>query len=66
VPTEGASGRSARERAAGAQDGDLDMRPVDRSPGIVMFAVALPNEGVRGIEAYGDTWPPFFQPRSGE
>jgi len=26
-----------------------------------MFDVALPNEGVRGIEAYRDTWPPFFQ-----
>jgi ketosteroid isomerase-like protein len=26
-----------------------------------MFDVALPNEGVRGIEAYRDTWQPFFQ-----
>ena len=47
--------------AAAALDGDLDTVLADHSPDIVMFDVALPNEGVRGIEAYRDTWPPFFQ-----
>ena len=47
--------------AAAAHDGDLDTVLADHSPDIVMFDVALPNEGVRGIEAYRDTWPPFFQ-----
>ena len=47
--------------ATAAHDGDLDTVLADHSPDIVMFDVALPNEGVRGIEAYRDTWPPFFQ-----
>jgi uncharacterized protein (TIGR02246 family) len=47
--------------ATAAHDGDLDTVLADHSADIVMFDVALPNEGVRGIEAYRDTWPPFFQ-----
>jgi uncharacterized protein (TIGR02246 family) len=47
--------------AAAAHDGDLDTILADHSPDIVMFDVALPNEGVRGIEAYRETWPPFCQ-----
>ena len=47
--------------ATAAHDGDLDTVLADHSPDIVMFDVALPNEGVRGIEAYRDTWPPFFE-----
>jgi ketosteroid isomerase-like protein len=27
---------------------------------IVMFDVPPPEQGVRGIEAYRETWPPFF------
>lgn len=27
---------------------------------IVMFDVPPPNDGVRGIDAYRETWPPFF------
>jgi ketosteroid isomerase-like protein len=26
-----------------------------------MFDVPPPKEGVRGIDAYRDTWPPFFE-----
>lgn len=28
---------------------------------IVMFDVPPPDDGVRGIAAYRDTWPPFFE-----
>jgi uncharacterized protein (TIGR02246 family) len=33
----------------------------DHSDDIVMFDVPPPYEGVRGIDAYRDTWPPFFE-----
>jgi ketosteroid isomerase-like protein len=32
----------------------------DHADDIVMFDVPPPYEGVRGIEAYRETWPPFF------
>jgi uncharacterized protein (TIGR02246 family) len=40
-----------------------DMRGVlaNHSDVIVMFDVPPPYEGVRGIDAYRDTWPPFFE-----
>ena len=38
---------------------DLDGVLADHSEGIRMFDVPPPNE-VRGIEAYRNTWPPFF------
>jgi uncharacterized protein (TIGR02246 family) len=40
-----------------------DMRGVlaDHADDIVMFDVPPPYEGVRGIDAYRDTWPPFFE-----
>lgn len=47
--------------AAAAHDGDLDTVLADHAPDIVMFDVQPPNRGVRGIEAYRDTWPGFFQ-----
>lgn len=28
---------------------------------IVMFDVPPPHDGVRGIDAYRETWPPFFE-----
>ena len=31
------------------------------SDDIVMFDVPPPKEGVRGIDAYRETWPPFFE-----
>ncbi len=33
----------------------------DHSADIVMFDVPAPQEGVRGIDAYRETWPPFFE-----
>jgi uncharacterized protein (TIGR02246 family) len=41
--------------------GDLDTVLADHTGDIVMFDVPPPKEGVRGIEAYRDTWPPFFE-----
>ena len=41
--------------------GDLDGVLADHAADIVMFDVPPPEDGVRGIEAYRSTWPPFFQ-----
>ena len=41
--------------------GDLDGVLADHSDNIVMFDVPPPDDGVRGIEAYRETWPPFFE-----
>ena len=41
--------------------GDLDGVLMDHSPDIVMFDVPPPSDGVRGIDAYRTTWPPFFE-----
>jgi ketosteroid isomerase-like protein len=50
------------ERWVGAvSNGDLDTVLADHDPHIVMFDVPPPNEGVRGIDAYRATWPPFFE-----
>ncbi|MGK2865217.1 MAG: YybH family protein [Mycobacterium sp.] len=40
---------------------DLDGVTAAHSPDIVMFDVPPPYEGVRGAQAYRDTWPPFFE-----
>ena len=54
--------RELIERWAGAvHDGDLDAVLADHAEDIVMFDVPPPEEGVRGIGAYRDTWPPFFE-----
>jgi ketosteroid isomerase-like protein len=47
--------------AAAAHDGDMDTVLADHSADIVMFDVPPPNDGVRGIEAYRDSWVPFFE-----
>jgi uncharacterized protein (TIGR02246 family) len=53
--------RSLIERwAAAVHTGDLDAVLADHASDIVMFDVPPPNDGVRGIEAYRETWPPFF------
>lgn len=39
---------------------NLDNVLADHDPDIVMFDVPPPHDGVRGIAAYRDTWPPFF------
>ncbi len=40
--------------------GDLDTVLADHAEDIVMFDVPPPDDGVRGIAAYRETWPPFF------
>ena len=40
--------------------GDLNGVLADHSDNIVMFDVPPPYEGVRGIDAYREMWPPFF------
>jgi uncharacterized protein (TIGR02246 family) len=47
--------------ATAVHAGDLDTVLVDHSDDIVMFDVPPPYQGVRGIDAYRDTWPPFFE-----
>jgi len=46
--------------AAAVHDGDLPAVLADHDPGIVMFDVPPPEQGVRGIDAYRETWPGFF------
>ena len=53
--------RALIERWAAAVDAkDLDGVLADHAEGIQMFDVPPPNE-VRGIDAYRETWPPFFE-----
>ena len=47
--------------ATAVHSGDLDGVLADHAADIVMFDVPPPEDGVRGIEAYRATWPPFFQ-----
>ena len=54
--------RALIERWARAvHEGDLDVVLADHATDIVMFDVPPPHDGVRGIEAYRATWPPFFE-----
>jgi uncharacterized protein (TIGR02246 family) len=54
--------RALVERWASAvHRGDLDQVLEDHARDIVMFDVPPPHQGVRGIDAYRDTWPPFFE-----
>jgi uncharacterized protein (TIGR02246 family) len=54
--------RDLIERWAEAVHGtDLDAVLADHSDDIVMFDVPPPDDGVRGIDAYRETWPPFFE-----
>jgi uncharacterized protein (TIGR02246 family) len=41
--------------------GDLDGVMTGHATDIVMFDVPPPQDGVRGIDAYRETWPPFFE-----
>lgn len=41
--------------------GDLPGVLADHADDIVMFDVPPPYAGVRGIDAYRETWPPFFE-----
>jgi len=40
---------------------DLDAVLAEHDPDIVMFDVPPPYDGLRGIEQYRDSWPPFFE-----
>jgi uncharacterized protein (TIGR02246 family) len=47
--------------AAAVHAGDLPTVLSDHAGDIVMFDVPPPHDGVRGIDAYRDTWPGFFE-----
>lgn len=47
--------------ATAVHTADLTGVLADHAEDIVMFDVPPPYEGVRGLAAYRDTWPPFFQ-----
>jgi uncharacterized protein (TIGR02246 family) len=54
--------RALIERWAKAvRAGDLIGVLADHADDIVMFDVPPPEDGVRGIDAYRETWPPFFK-----
>jgi uncharacterized protein (TIGR02246 family) len=41
--------------------GDIDAVLANHADDLVMFDVPPPDDGVRGIDAYRGTWPPFFE-----
>jgi uncharacterized protein (TIGR02246 family) len=47
--------------AAAVHAGEMDGVLADHAEDIVMFDVPPPDDGVRGIDAYRATWPPFFE-----
>ena len=47
--------------AEAVHTGDLDAVLAEHDPDIVMFDVPPPYNGLRGIEQYRDSWPPFFE-----
>ena len=47
--------------SAAVHGGDLDTVLDGHADDIVMFDVPPPEQGVRGITAYRDTWPGFFE-----
>jgi uncharacterized protein (TIGR02246 family) len=62
VPDEEQQIRSLVERwAVAVYRGEMDGVLADHAEDIVMFDVPPPYEGVRGIEAYRETWPGFFE-----
>lgn len=46
--------------AAAVHDGDMEGVLADHAGDVVMFDVPPPHDGVRGIDAYREVWPPFF------
>ena len=46
--------------ASAVHTGDMEGVLADHADDIVMFDVPPPYEGVRGIDAYRESWPPFF------
>ena len=52
--------------AAAVHRGDMDGVLADHAEDIVMFDVPPPHDGVRGIDAYRETWPPSSSGRHEE
>ncbi len=51
---------------AAIRTGDLEGVAADHADDIMMFDVPPPQDGIRGIDAYRNSWPPFFRwPASG-
>jgi len=46
--------------AAAVHEGRMDDVLADHAADILMFDVPPPDDGVRGIDAYRQTWPEFF------
>lgn len=60
--TDEAAIRALVERwATAVHAGDLHAVLADHAEDIVMFDVPPPDDGVRGLDAYQRTWPPFFE-----
>jgi uncharacterized protein (TIGR02246 family) len=49
-----------RRWAEAVHTGDAEAVLADHGDDIVMFDVPPPHDGVRGLAAYEETWPPFF------
>lgn len=47
--------------ARAVHEGDMSAVLADHAEDIVMFDVPPPNEGVRGLDAYREAWPGFFE-----
>jgi uncharacterized protein (TIGR02246 family) len=47
--------------AVAVRDGDLAAVLADHAVDIVMFDVPPPYQGVRGLDAYRESWPVFFE-----
>ena len=50
-----------RRWASAAHTGDLETVVAQHADDIVMFDVPPPFEGIRGIDAYRESWPGFFR-----
>ena len=61
MPNDAAIATLIRAWAHAVHEGDLDAVLADHAQDIVMFDVPPPDQGVRGIDAYRDAWPPFFE-----
>jgi uncharacterized protein (TIGR02246 family) len=46
--------------AAAIDRGEFEGAVADRTDDVVMFDVPPPHDGIRGIDAYRDVWPPFL------
>jgi uncharacterized protein (TIGR02246 family) len=47
--------------AQAVHGGDLEGVLADHAEDIVLFDVPPPHDGVRGLDAYRETWPGFFE-----